>query len=85
MRDRGRVHGGEHRQLGGGTVPIGGAHGTERAGERTGSQADEWGPRDSERRCARGGNRRRQVGPTGQREGERARAELGRDGPAGLK
>jgi hypothetical protein len=36
----------------GGTVPTSGAHGTERAGERTGSRADEQGPRNRERRLA---------------------------------
>jgi hypothetical protein len=51
---------------------TGGAQGTDKAGERMGSRADERGPRDSEIRRACGGNRRRQVGPTGQREGERA-------------
>jgi hypothetical protein len=42
---------GRERGLFGGTVPTGGAHGTERVGERTSGRVDEWGPRDSERRC----------------------------------
>jgi hypothetical protein len=69
---RGCVHGRERGQFGG-TVPTGGAHGTEKEGERMGSRADEWGPRDSEIRHACEGNRRRQVSPTRQREGERER------------
>jgi hypothetical protein len=36
---------------------TGGAQGTEKAGERMGSRADERGPRDSEIRRACGGNR----------------------------
>jgi hypothetical protein len=64
----------------GGTVPTGGAHGTERAVERTGNRADEQGPRDRENARMRGGNSRRQVGPTGQREGERERDGTDRRG-----
>jgi hypothetical protein len=60
----------------GGTVPIGGAHGTERAGERTGSRADERGPWDSERRCARAEETGadRSAPPGSERERERARS-----------
>jgi hypothetical protein len=37
----------------GGKGPTDGTHGSARAGERTGCRADERGPRDSERKCAR--------------------------------
>jgi hypothetical protein len=54
------------------TVPIGGAHITEKAGERMVNRADERGPWDSERRhaCAEetGADK---SSPTGQREGEK--------------
>jgi hypothetical protein len=60
------------RGLFGGTGPTDRTHGSVRAGERTGSGADEWGPWDRE-------SWRRQVDPTGQREGEReVRAGVGR-------
>jgi hypothetical protein len=51
MRGHGRVHGREHGRFGG-AVLTGGAHRTEREGERTGSRADKRGPQDSERRRA---------------------------------
>jgi hypothetical protein len=53
-----------------GKGPTDGTHRSARASERMGGQADERVPLDSEGRCARGGDRRRQVGPTGQQEGE---------------
>jgi hypothetical protein len=67
-----------------GKGPTDGTHGSARVGERTGGWAYERGPRDSERRCARRGDRH-QVGPTGQREGEggesgRNKALTGEDG-----
>jgi hypothetical protein len=59
------------------TVPTHGAHGTERAGERTGSGADEQGPLDNERRrvCAEETGADKSAPPGSERKrGERAGA-----------
>jgi hypothetical protein len=73
MHGHGRVHDGERGRFGG--VPTGGAHGTKRAGKRTGSRADDWGPWDSERRpaCAEETGADRSAPPGSERERERAR------------
>jgi hypothetical protein len=53
---------------------MGMAHVPARANGRTGEQADEWVPWDSERReRVRERSWRRQIGPTGKRERERER------------
>jgi hypothetical protein len=52
-----------------GTVPIGGAHGTERAASEQAVSADAWGPRNKERGGhAREGSWCRELGPIVQRE-----------------
>jgi hypothetical protein len=57
---------------GGGTVPISGAHRTERATSEWAVSTDARGPWGRERRGhTREGSWCRQLGPTGQREGER--------------
>jgi hypothetical protein len=57
----------------GGTALTGGAHGTERAGERTGSRADERGPWDRERRlaCTEKTSADKSAPPRSERERER--------------
>jgi hypothetical protein len=64
----------------GGKVSTGGTHRAERAGERTGISANEWGPRDIESRrvCAEGTGVDRSTPPGSERERERMCAYTGR-------
>jgi hypothetical protein len=66
-----------------GAVPTGGAHGTERVGERTGTRADERGPRDRERRlaCVEKTGADKSVPSRNKRERQRAWDGADRRGP----